>query len=324
VNGWNRRWRPIFRSSLIGLWAILALSLPAHAAPQRSPVAAAQVCYGQGDLGCVVQLLETANASAADAPERWRLLGFAAARLDRHDLARKAFAEWIALSPTHRLDRTMTPPAIYQDYTAALLERHGAELDLTPRTGDRPQAPVPPTQVVALPKFAPPPRAERDQATDFAFYAGIAVAEYDGIVGANPVDHLGGFLGIEHDVGGRFRLGPQLGVWQYGAPNDVGGETARLTAFGLMRAGVLLAGGGGHSVEAWLGLGGGYEPDEDVAGAVAPAVRYTFRPAAGRSKIAVTCEVAAVTLVAGDELRQLFTLGVGVGLRDTKDVGGAR
>jgi hypothetical protein len=71
-------------------------------------------------------------------------------------------------------------------------------------------------------------------------------------------------------------------------------------------------------------LGGGYEPDEDVAGAVAPAVRYTFRPAAGRSKIAVTCEVAAVTLVAGDELRQLFTLGVGVGLRDTKDVGGAR
>lgn len=324
MNGWNRRWRPIFRSSLIGIGAIFALALPAHAASPRSPVAAAQVCYGQGDLGCVVQLLETVTVSAADAPERWRLLGFAAARLDRHELARKAFAEWIALSPGHRLDRAMTPPAIYQDYSAALLERHGGELDLTPRTGDRPQAPVSSPQVSELPVFAPPPRSERDQATDFAFYAGLGITETDGIVRANPVDHLGGFLGIEHDVGGRFRLGPQLGVWQYGAPSAAGGDSARLTAFGLMRAGVLLGGGGGHSVEAWLGLGGGYDPDEDVAGAVAPAVRYTFRPAAGRSRIAVTCEVAAVTLVAGDELRQLFTLGVGVGLRDTKDVGGAR
>ena len=187
---------------------VLALSMV------DSPLSVAQACYGQSNFACVIQTLEhTAFEMTADRAEALRLLAFAAARMDRHDLARKAFAAWIALSDQHRLDRASTPPNVYQDYAAALLQAHKAELDLTPQLEHQPQLPAPPAKVEDLPRFPPPARAQRDEARDFGFYFGPA-ASLIVLKGSTTEVYAApaGQFAIDLDLAPQWRLGVAAGA----------------------------------------------------------------------------------------------------------------
>lgn len=162
-------------------------------------------------MGCVVRLLEHAEVPAGDAAERWRLLAFAASRLDRRALARSAFAAWIRLDPKHKLERDSTPPGIWQDYTAALLAVRGGELVTEPQLAvDTRVVPVRP-DATDLPKAPLPPRSDRDKARDFRFLAGLRASAAVGHGLASVGQALGGQLAVELQLSQRWWLGPHLG-----------------------------------------------------------------------------------------------------------------
>lgn len=191
---------------------VLAAPAPAAPAPAAPPSAlvTAQTCYASGDLGCVVRALEHAVVPESDAAERWRLLALAASRLDRHDLARAAFAAWIRLDPKHRLERDSTPPGVWLDYTAALLEVRGAELDRTPKLGVDTKVPPPRPTSADLPRAALPAHSGRDKARDFRFLAGVSASAALGQELPAPIDSVGGQLGIELQLSERWWVGPHL------------------------------------------------------------------------------------------------------------------
>lgn len=155
------------RVGFVATLMVLALAAGPALATPKSPIGAAAKCYAAGDMLCVVTKLKDAPVDAAQAAEQQRMLAFAAARMDRHDLARKAFAAWIRLDPIkHRLRRENTPPAVHRDWASAWLDVHRDQLDLQPR---EPATATPlPAPVTAgdLPVLAPPSRSHRDRAGD--------------------------------------------------------------------------------------------------------------------------------------------------------------
>lgn len=310
--------------------ALLALPSPASAAAP-SLVSRAQQCYAAGDLGCVVTLLEgaalpEAEQPAADVAECWRLLGFSAARLDRHDLARRAFAAWIALPGAHRLERATTPPAVFQDYAAALIEGHAKELDLQPRIGARPQLPAPATTAADLPRFAPPLASQRDTANNFTVLAGLDVSTAPNYMPDSVLDLLGGSVGLEIDLDPAWRLGLRAGGLRYVGPHaTIYGGTQTFLPYALLRVGRTLWAREGHRAELLLGFGGGARGRDgnlDAAALITPALRYTFRPDAGQALAALFVEASGSAVLA-DRFDSVLTCSIGVSLKPRRTgVGG--
>ena len=199
------------RVAALGLLAIWLVAPAASAKPAASALRAAAKCYAAGDMLCVIERLDD-TATPPDpkaAAEHHRLLALAAARMDRHGLARRAFAAWIRLDPErHRLARGSVSEAVRRDWAAAWLVVHGKKLDLEPR---EPPAPAPlPAPVTAgdLPAFPPPPRSDRDKASGVRLDL-FATALLDGAVGTglggdSPL--LGGGIAIGLPARGRLRL----------------------------------------------------------------------------------------------------------------------
>jgi hypothetical protein len=183
------------------------LLLPALAlAVDLPPLQRATQCYAQADLLCVVQVLEHTTLSGPELAEGTRLLAFTYARLDRHAEARQAFTRWITQDPQHKLDRATTPPAVFTDYTAALLQAHEAELDLEPHLELQAVLPAPAVTPSDLPRFAPPPPSSRDKASDFAVLAGANVHLPSGNVALQ--------MALLFDVGRRAHVGLELGAFR--------------------------------------------------------------------------------------------------------------
>ena len=317
---------PCLARSLLRLAALCALALllplPLRAA---APTLAsrAQQCYAAGDLGCVVTLLEKTALPAPDqTPEEGaeclKLLGFSAARLERHDLARRAFAAWTALPGEHRLERESTLPGVFQDYAAALIEGHTKDLDLQPRIGARPELPAPATTAADLPRFAPPTRESRDGARDIAVLAGMDVSSAPNYLPNSALELLGASVGLEVDLGPAWRLGLRTGGLRYVGPHATGyGGTQTFLPYGLLRAGRVLWNNAEHSVELLVGIGGGARGRDgnlDATILVAPALRYTFRPAAGQALTALFVEAGASALLA-DSFDSVVTCSIGISLR---------
>lgn len=223
---------PVLFQILPVLFGMLAFGPVAMAAPKQaaaavvvSPVAAAQTCYGQADYGCVVRLLETAVVPEGERSEQLRLLALAASRLDRHDLARQAFADWIRRDRRHRLDKNAVPPGVWQDYAAALVTVLGSELERTPQLTVDPT--VPPVRPTArdLPRAPLPALSSRDRARDFRFVAGLHGSWVPGQAAVSPLDHLGGLLGIEIEAHKRVWIGARLAGLRFGL-DRVGSVTA--------------------------------------------------------------------------------------------------
>ncbi len=247
------------------------------------PLAVAQRCYGAGDFGCVVRTLSPNEAVADSAPladraERWRMLAFAAARLDRHDLAQHAFVHWLQLDPSHHLDRASTPPVVWQDYAAAWLQVRGGDLDLRPVVPDHPQLQAPVLTPRDWPKFAPPPRSNRDQARDFVFELGPVLT----VPAATPVqavrrmpDHLGVAVGLAVQPWQDWRLGAHLQAtrWYADSHSRIRGEvTARVgwTLWQRQASRLELIGGAGAAFEPTAAAGS--------AAVLALGMRYHRQP----------------------------------------------
>ncbi len=289
---------------------------PCLAATDRD-VAAAARCYANADLACVVERLQ---ASSSQRPERWRLLAFAAARLDRHQLARQAFTAWIRLAPGHRLQRDVTPPAIWRDYAAALITAHANKLDLRPRV--EPPATLPPAAATqtSLPRFAPPPRSSRDHNTDFAIWlggvAGLAWQADDPAAGVE--------LTVAANLAARWRLGFQLTMLRYPAeattvPGDVTFILPGVLASGGVRADLLLVQG----VAGELGVAGGLgfamldwdDGRSESVAAIRPALRYAWPARQRSSLLALWLEISHGFLVGNVRSRQFNVIGLGLELR---------
>lgn len=212
---------------------------------------------------------------APEQGERWRLLAFAASRLDQRAAARKAFARWIALAPSHRLERASTPPGIYADYAAALIDALGADLDRTPQLEPRAQVPVPVPTPAEWPRFAPPPRSARDNARDFLFAFGLLGSVHLKAAAGSPVDHLGAQLGVELEPWQRWRFGFQFAglrwVDQFSRARVLVQARSAWAPLvrGIHRLDVVAAGGMGLSTEV----------DEGSVVAVGAALRYHLQPA---------------------------------------------
>jgi len=304
--------------------AALVVAVPSPSLAAAPTLASrAQQCYAAGDLGCVVTLLEAtplpaANQSAADAAECLRLLGFSASRLERHDLARRAFAAWLGLPGEHRLDRSTTAPAVFQDYAAALVDGHAKELDLQPRIGARPELPAPPPSAADLPRFAPPSRADRDSARDFVILAGIDVTTAPNYMPESAQELIGGSIGLEVDAGPAWRLGLRAGGLRYFGPHAaLYGGTQTFLPYALLRVGRVLWHAAGQRVEWLLGIGGGARGRDgnlDTAALVSPAFRYTLRPSSGRALTALFVEAGGSALV-GDGMESVLSCSIGVSLR---------
>lgn len=307
-----------FPAALIAV-AVCCLSAPSDAAAADAPpsvIQRAQQLHSLGDLGGVVRLLEADAALPAEAPladqyERLRLLAWAAARLDRHDLAQRSFAAWIRASAQHRLDRAHTPAAVYADYVAALLSVAGPELDVAPRLDAHPQLPIPPPSASSWPKFAPPPRSPRDQARDFVFLLGpngsLAMTGAAGDV----ADHLGAQLGVELEPLQRWRLGLQFHLLRW----SVAGQPATRPGMQL-RAAWALWPRGAHRLEVIGGGGAALSDRADMATAAALALglRYHGHDAARAAGWFV--ELAdQMTL---SDPRHLVVLAVGVAFRPAR------
>jgi len=282
-------------------------------------VAAAARCYAAGDLTCVVDRLQN---SPSKQPERWRMLAFAAARLDRHQLARSAFAGWIALDAAHRLQRDVTPPAIWRDYAAALIAVHGDQLDLKPRLEPPAVLPAAAATGTTLPRFAPPPRSKRDQNTDFAlWFGGLVGRAWDTGEAAGGVE-----LTLAMNLSPRWRVGvqatalrhpaePSAAVDDLGPPGVFAGAGVRLDA-------LLLAGGLGE-----LGLGGtaGFgvldwdDGRSESMAAFRPALRYAWPARERGGQLGVWLEISHGFLVGGARARQLDLGGRGIELRPGRD-----
>ncbi len=269
--------------------------VPAIVAPTESPLQRASKCYAANDLLCVVESLQSITYDKlAHAAEGMRLLAFAYARLDRHAEARQTFAQWLELSPQHRLERATTPPAVFEDYTAALLDVYKADLDLTPQLELHPVLPAPAVTPSDLPRFEPPPVSERDRA-DNAVASLLVGGAYDLKEGRQtlpaplPAAEVG--------------LGLLLGAWQVGmaggmryatrvtctssAPPPAGqlgdivvgcGRGTGLVVPFQTRVTRIFVGDVRHGVSLQAGIGGAIE-----SGATSPVaslgVRYTWHPA---------------------------------------------
>lgn len=239
---------------------------------------AAQKCYVQADLGCAVRLLEPESALPADAPladraERLRLLAFAASRLDRHELARKAFASWIRLSDQHRLDRASTPGGIYADYTAAWIECLGAGLDRQPILDHRPVLVPPRPEPADLPRFAPPPRSARDNANNFAFFVGLGGAAEPGQPAGSLSHHLGVQLGLNLGLSERWRAGLNLQVlrWSWESAGQAAGVSRVLSQ---LQGAWALWQPSAHRLEVVLDGGMAFDWTGDTIGALGGGLRY--------------------------------------------------
>lgn len=288
------------RRAFVWLGFVLSALLPQVALALSivdSPLSVAQACYGRSDFACVIAALEkTAFDLPADRAEGLRLLAFAAARMDRHDLARKAFAAWIVLSDQHRLDRASTPPNVYQDYAAALLQAHKAELDLTPQLEHQPQLPAPPAKVEDLPHFAPPPRAQRDQARDFGFYFGPAASLI--VLKGSTTEVYGAFVSqfaIDLDLSPQWRLGIATGA--VAGKNVFGFAQLRVAHALWLDEEATLDGVVGLGVA--MGRPRGCHADEDCSAdptlpLISPTLRY--RHVAAASTIGWAVELQATTM----------------------------
>ena len=254
------------------------------------------------------------------------MLGFSAARLDRHDLARKTFAVWVAQPGDHRLERATTAPAVYQDYAAALLDTHAKDLDLQPALGPRPQLAAPATTPADLPRFAPPQRAARDTAQDFALLVAADVSTAPGYAPDSALEMLGASMGLEADLSPTWRLGFRAGGLRYAGPHaSAYGGTSTYLPYGLLRLGAALWQAPGQSAEVLLGVGGGArvrDGESDGVLIVSPALRYTLRPSGGNAPVALFVEASGGVVVSGGADAQL-SCSLGISLRPPRSaVGG--
>lgn len=288
---------------------VSALASPVFAkAPPPPPVdvlGQAQACYGAGDLACVLRLLTDAPLEPAKQSEQFRLLAFAAARLDQHEVARKHFAAWVKASPQNKLERATTPPAIFADYTAALLASQTGALDWTPQVDNHallPPAPVTPTD---LPRFAPPPRQASTMSQRLGFLIGLHGSLPVSKDWGPPWAHLGLGLGLELDAAYGLSAGLLVGGWQ--RPDQ---GALRWNPYALFRGGWGTR-FGDHGVRFLLGGGVALDTgDDSVVGALAPALRYDWRPP---DRVAgFFAELASQTLFGSQKTTEVIGVTVGV------------
>lgn len=243
------------------------------------PLPAAQQCFAASDMACVLRLLEPPQSVPESAPlparaERLRLLAFACARLDRHGPARGWFAQWLQLDPALRLDRDSTPPLVWQDFAAAWLAVHGADLELQPVVGARPQLAAPKPTPADWPRFAPPPRSPRDQARDFVMHLALTVAAdpaHASRLPAHPVSHLGVWWSAQVEPRPWLRAGAVLHAMRW-----YDGERDRLRGDILLEGALRLMQWPAGRLEAAVQFGPVIEPTaiRPASGAVGGGVRY--------------------------------------------------
>ncbi len=291
---------------------VCALAVPAFAAkpPVRDAIAEAQQCYATGDLACVLRVLSGAAVAPGQESEQFRLLAFAAARLDQHDAARQHFAAWLNLSPHNRLERATTPPNVYQDYTAALLAAQTDALDWTPQVENH--AVLAPLGVTPtdLPRFAPPPRVHSDLPQRMSYLIGVHGSLPTKNDWGPPWAHIGIAMGIELDLPYGLRVGGLFGGWQ--RPDN---GAYRWNPYTLLRAGI---GGqwGDHGLDLLIGGGVALDTgDDSVVGALAPALRYHWRPA--ERLVGFYTELASQTLFGSKTTTEVIGITLGVLLRPT-------
>ncbi len=292
---------------LLGMGA-LAPSAFAAKPPVRDALTEAQVCYGAGDLACVLRVLGAAAVAPDQESEKFRLLAFAAARLDQHDAARQHFAAWVKTSPKNRLERATTPPGIFQDYSAALLAAQTDALDWTPQVQNQPVLPPVAVTPSDLPRFAPPQRQSSDLPQRITYLLGLHGSLPTVNDWGPPQAHLGLALGIELDLPHGFRAGILTGGWQ--RPDHT---VYRWNPFTLVRAGWGTR-WGDHGLDLIFGAGVALDTGNDsVVGALAPALRYHWRPA-DRS-VGFFTEIASQTLFGSQTTTEVIGLTLGVLLR---------
>ncbi len=292
------------------LLSACVLAAPALAAKPavRDVLADAQACYGQGDLACVLRILTEAAVTPAQESEKFRLLAFAAARLDQHDAARQHFAAWLKLSPHNRLERATTPPTVYQDYTAALLAAQTDALDWTPQVENH--AVLAPLGVTPtdLPRFGPPSRLQSDLPQRMSYLLGLHGSLPTTKDWGPPWAHLGMAVGIELELPYALRAGVLMGGWQ--RPDNGG---FRWNPYMLFRAGIGTR-WGDHGLDLLLGGGVALDTgDDSVVGALAPALRYHWRPA--ERVVGFYTEVASQTLFGSSTTAEVVGLTIGILLR---------
>ncbi|MSQ82539.1 MAG: hypothetical protein EXR77_06430 [Myxococcales bacterium] len=293
---------------------------PPVAAAAADLLQSAQKCYATGDMGCVLRLLQgepapdavgAVNAATVRdrALERWRLLAFACARLDRHDLARGYFVQWLQLDPSQQLDREATPPLIWRDYAAAWLQVHGGQLDLRPVVDTHPQLTAPTPQPKDWPKFVPPPRSGRDTARDFVLHMSACLALPTNVptqLAKTTVDHLGLSIGLELEPLAWLRAGLLVHPVRW---ND--GARSRLrNDFGL-QAHLRLWHVDGKRFELQVMAGGALETTvaNGASSAVGAGLRYHHQPT--NSALGWTVSVAdRRSLGGGGDNAVLMSIGV--------------
>lgn len=202
-------------------------------APAEAPLARAARCYGAGDLLCVIATLQGAEPAAAEAAEHYRLLAFALARLDRPAEARAAMERWQQAAPQARLERSQVPPSVWSAWYAAKLATVLPHLDGRVRAGAD-AVPLPERATASvLPHFAPPPRSDRDRASD-------VVIDFEGLVGAGPMSvPWAGGVAVELTLCGGSRCAVRAGVrgrgLVLGGPDLTEGVAASLGAVVVWR-----------------------------------------------------------------------------------------
>ena len=260
---------------------------------------------------CVLQRLHGTDPPPADAAEHFRLLAFAAARLDRQPEVKDAVARWAAAVPGLRLQRDAVPPVIWRAWLDVRLHHARSSLDLQPRAGSDAVALPSPFTASHLAHLPPPSRSDRDDSGDARFGIDLVAASASG--------GFGEVFGAEVDLGlclGRAEGGDErrcwLGVGLLGRGLFLTGDTSAsgvLAAFAVQATLRPLA--GLPNLEASLDLGGGMLqlstalPDlaagetSSAAGTVpvgGAAFRYVSAPAG-----AVSLRLGArVVVVAGD------------------------
>ncbi|MBI5610502.1 MAG: hypothetical protein HY902_16620 [Deltaproteobacteria bacterium] len=273
-------------------------------------LAQAQKCYVEADLGCALRLLEPDPAWPDGLPvavrsERLRLLGFAAARLDQHALARRAFAAWVALAPANRLDRASTPPAIYVDYAAAWADALAPQLERKPQLDQHPPLDPPRPTAADLPRYGPPPRSDRDRARDHRFYLGMTGSVSQAGVPDSPTNQLGGQMAGAFQLRPSWSLGFQLAALRWtlrGGPATralaqlQGAYTLPLTA---------------ERLEIVVDGGFTFDYDARTLAALGLGVRYHVTPEQPVSLYVALGDQVAV----GSETAHLGVLAVGVAVR---------
>lgn len=293
---------------------LLTLAAPAWARGTETPLARAGVCYGQGNMSCVIDTLDAAAVPAEpkNAAEHWRMLALAAARMDRHDVAKRAFVAWIRLDPQrHRLDRTVTRPATYRSYAAAWLVVNEARLDLTPKSQPTP-APLPgPVTAGDLPRFSPPPRSKRDNRDDTVMAVGAAIAP---LQGGDVVGWAGLGLSLERLAGARTTFGLRGAV--FGRGHGVTETDVRTgIAYAALAFGYRL--GAQKTVNIAGLLGAATMPDTFVGGV---SVRYDARGLLRRWSSGVRPFADVTALYAADALlgQPLVVVSLGVMIGGTQ------